>query len=237
MEKYKINKEDQEVIDFTQNKILPIANQVTKFYSHWTKSQEEKDLQIAFLYECRQHNIKLTREVAITQYYKDLAFTEKELDFFIFPKQIDFLLPSGIFIETKANFKDNTGQQELDGRYQLFRYMYSSLHNPDENLKNAEYAIFMNWGSDYDEGQFVNLEPLSIVENKVEAYIELWKSVDKEKTKFAKLYQSKVEPLKINKLNVAALKELCDTEGLAFKSDAKKDELIKILNEAGIFNV
>ena len=56
--------------------------------------------------------------------------------------------------------------------------MYSSSHNPDENLKNAEYAIFMNWGSDYDEGQFVNLEPLSIVENKVEAYIELWKAVD-----------------------------------------------------------
>ena len=69
--------------------------------------------------------------------------------------------------------------------------MYSSSHNPDENLKNAEYAIFMNWGSDYDEGQFVNLEPLSIVENKVEAYIELWKAVDQEKTKFAKLYQSK----------------------------------------------
>mgnify|MGYP001205684568 FL=1 len=237
MNKYKLNKIDQEVIDFTQNKLLPIANQVTRFYSHWTKSQEEKDLQKAFLYECRQHNIKLTREVAITQYYKDLAFTEKELDFFIFPEQNKFKLPTGIFIETKANFKDNTGQSELDGRYQLFRYMYSSSHNPDENLKNAEYAIFMNWGSDYDEGQFVNLEPLSIVENKVEAYIELWKAVDKEKTKFAKLYQSKIEPLKINKLKVATLKELCETEGLSFKSDAKKEELIKILNEAGIFNV
>ena len=115
--------------------------------------------------------------------------------------------------------------------------MYSSSNNPDEILKNAEYAIFMNWGSDYDEGQFVNLEPLSIVENKVEAYIELWKAVDQEKTKFAKLYQSKVEPLRINKLNVAGLKELCETEGLSFKSDAKKDDLIKILNEAGIFNV
>ena len=87
MGNYILSKDDKSVIEFTEKRLLPIANEVTNFYSHWTKSDEEEHLQKAFLYECRQQNIKLTREVAITQYYKDLAFTEKELDFFIFPKQ------------------------------------------------------------------------------------------------------------------------------------------------------
>lgn len=237
MEKYKLNKDDEIVIEFTNNKILPIANQVTQFYSHWTKSQEEDHLQKAFLYECRQHNIKLTREVAITQYYKDLAFTEKELDFFIYPNQEKFNLPSGIFIETKANFKDDTGQVELDGRYQLFRYIYSSSHNPDENLKNSNYAIFINWGSDYDEKQFINLDVLSIVENKVEAYLELWKAVNPEKNKFAKLFQSKAQQLKVDSLVVEELKKLCEQYEIQFDSKAKKVDLIKLLNERNVFYV
>ena len=85
MTNYKLTKQDSYVIEFIKDSILPIANEVTNFYSHWTKADEEEHLQKAFLYECRQNKIKITREVAITQYYKDLAFTEKKLDFFIFP--------------------------------------------------------------------------------------------------------------------------------------------------------
>ena len=36
---------------------------------------------------------------------------------------------------------------------------------------------------------------------------------------------------------MSQVKRTCETEGLSFKSDAKKDDLIKILNEAGVFNV
>ena len=125
MADYELTNDDKTVIEFVDKNILPIANEVTNFYSHWTKSDEEDHLQKAFLYESRQQGVLLTREVAITQYYKDLAFTEKELDFFVFPNQEKNSLPTGIFIETKADYQDNTGQTRLDGRYQLFRYLYS----------------------------------------------------------------------------------------------------------------
>ena len=88
MADYELTNDDKTVIKFVDKNILPIANEVTNFYSHWTKSDEEDHLQKAFLYESRQQGVLLTREVAITQYYKDLAFTEKELDFFIFIKYI-----------------------------------------------------------------------------------------------------------------------------------------------------
>ena len=78
MTKYKLKAQDEKIIEFISKKILPIANEVTNFYSHWTTSDEEGDLQKAFLYECRQEGISLTREVAITQYYKDLAFRDLE---------------------------------------------------------------------------------------------------------------------------------------------------------------
>ena len=100
-----MTKEDEVIIDFTRDTLLPIADEVTNFFSHWTNSNEEDALQKAFLYECRQKNIKITREVAITQYYKDLAFPEKKLDFFIFPEQQNQLLPSGIFIETNVTLE------------------------------------------------------------------------------------------------------------------------------------
>jgi len=67
MNDYKPNKEDELIISFTKEKLLPIANEVTNFFSHWTNSNEEDALQRAFLYECRKNYIKITREVAITQ--------------------------------------------------------------------------------------------------------------------------------------------------------------------------
>ena len=237
MDVYKITKDDQLIIDFTEKILLPIANEVTNFYSHWTKSDEEGDLQKAFLYEARQQKIKITREVAITQYYKDLAFTEKELDFFVFPDQAKIKLPTGIFIETKANYQDDTGQTNLEGRYQLFRYLYSSSHNPDENLKNSNYGIFLLWGQNYDHKQFQNLDTFSIVENKVDAYIELWRAVDDKKTKFSKIYQSKSVEILIDTLNKDNLIQLCLENGIEHKATETKPELISKLKENNIFSI
>ena len=237
MDVYKITKDDQLIIDFTEKFLLPIANEVTNFYSHWTKSDEEGDLQKAFLYEARQQKIKITREVAITQYYKDLAFTEKELDFFVFPDQAKIKLPTGIFIETKANYQDDTGQTNLEGRYQLFRYLYSSSHNPDENLKNSNYGIFLLWGQNYDHKQFQNLDTFSIVENKVDAYIELWRAVDDKKTKFSKIYQSKSVEILIDTLNKDNLIQLCLENGIEHKATETKPELISKLKENNIFGI
>ena len=237
MDVYKITKDDQLIIDFTEKFLLPIANEVTNFYSHWTKSDEEGDLQKAFLYEARQQKIKITREVAITQYYKDLAFTEKELDFFVFPDQAKIKLPTGIFIETKANYQDDTGQTNLEGRYQLFRYLYSSSHNPDENLKNSNYGIFLLWGQNYDHKQFQNLDTFSIVENKVDAYIELWRAVDDKKTKFSKIYQSKSVEILIDTLNKDNLIQLCLENGIEHKATETKPELISKLKENNIFSI
>lgn len=234
MGNYILSKNDKLVIDFTEKRLLPIANEVTNFYSHWTKSDEEEHLQKAFLYECRQQNIKITREVAITQYYKDLAFTEKELDFFVFPKQSKVTLPTGIFIETKADYQDDTGQTKLEGRYQLFRYLYSSSHNPDENLRGADYGIFLIWGQNYDHRQFQNMETFSIIENRVDAYIELWRSVDDKKTKFTKIYQSKSVEIGIDSLSKDELLRLCLENGISHKSTETKGDLIKKLTENDI---
>lgn len=234
MTEYKLTQDDKKVIEFTISNLLPIANEVTNFYSHWTKSDEEEHLQKAFLYECRQREIVLSREVAITQYYKDLAFTEKELDFFVFPEQNKLQLPTGIFIETKADYQDDTGQTRLDGRYQLFRYLYSSSHNPDEKLRNANYGIFLIWGQNYDHKQFQNLETFSIIENKVEAYIELWRAVDSSKTKFSKIYQSKSVDILIDSLNKDNLIKLCIENDIDHKASETKPDLIKKLKENGI---
>ena len=237
MADYKLTNDDKTVIEFVDKNILPIANEVTNFYSHWTKSDEEEHLQKAFLYESRQQGVSLTREVAITQYYKDLAFTEKEVDFFIFPQQKKNTLPTGIFIETKADYSDDTGQTKLDGRYQLFRYLYSSSHNPDENLKNANYGIFLMWGQNYDHNQFQNLETLSIIENKVEAYIELWRAVDDLKTKFTKIYQSKSVDISIESLSKDELIKLCIDNEIEYKSSETKPDLIKKLNSNNLYSL
>jgi len=235
MNDYKPNKEDELIISFTKEKLLPIANEVTNFFSHWTNSNEEDALQRAFLYECRKNDIKITREVAITQYYKDLAFPEKKLDFFIFPDQKNQLLSSGIFIETKADHKTDTGiTTNLDGRYQLFQYLYSGTHNPDDNLNNADYGIFLEWGQAHDTGQFRNIDLYSIVENSVGAYIELWKAVNKEKTKFAKIYQSKLSTIPIENLTVEELKNKCKENSLVITGLKNKSDFVQLLQHNGI---
>ena len=232
---YKLTNDDKKVIEFVEKNILPIANEVTNFYSHWTKSDEEDHLQKAFLYESRQQNISLTREVAITQYYKDLAFTEKELDFFIFPKQEKTTLPTGIFIETKADYSDDTGQTKLDGRYQLFRYLYSSSHN---QMKTFTMRImdFLIWGQNYNQA-ISKFETFSIVENKVEAYIELWRAVDDLKTKFSKIYQSKSVEIPIESLSKDELIKLCIDNEIEHKSSETKPDLIKKLKSNNLYSL
>ena len=65
MSNYKVTKEDEVIIDFTRDTLLPIADEVTNFFSHWTNSNEEDALQKAFLYECRQNNIKLQERLLL----------------------------------------------------------------------------------------------------------------------------------------------------------------------------
>ena len=115
--------------------------------------------------------------------------------------------------------------------------MYSSSHNPDENLKNANYGIFLIWGQNYDHRQFQNLETFSIVENKVEAYIELWRSVDDLKTKFTKIYQSKSVEIPIESLSKDELIKLCIDNEIEHKSSETKPELIKKLKSNNLYSL
>ena len=93
------------------------------------------------------------------------------------------------------------------------------------------------WGQNYDHKQFQNLETFSIVENKVDAYIELWRAVDDKKTKFSKIYQSKSVEILIDTLNKENLIQLCLENGIEHKASENKPELISKLKENNIFSI
>ena len=68
----------------------------------------------------------------------------------------------------------------------------------------------------------------------MEAYIELWRAVDKKKTKFTKIYQSKSVEILIDTLNKDALIKLCIENNIDHKSTESKDVLVKKLQDNGI---
>ena len=78
---------------------------------------------------------------------------------------------------------------------------------------------------------------LGILENKVDAYIELWKSTNKDRTKFAKIYQSKVVPISLKKLKKDDLLNLCKENGIKTSSNDNIDILISKLNEKNIYEL
>ena len=82
--------------------------------------------------------------------------------------------------------------------------------------------------------QFRNLDLYSIVDNTVGAYIELWKTANKEKTKFAKIYQSKKSTIPIETLTVEALKNKCNENSIDTTGLKNKAEFIELLKENGI---
>ena len=78
------------------------------------------------------------------------------------------------------------------------------------------------------------METFSIIENRVDAYIELWRSVDDKKTKFTKIYQSKSVEIGIDSLSKDELLRLCLENGISHKSTETKGDLIKKLTENDI---
>ena len=142
------------------DKICKLSEEVANEISPFIYSDEESWYQTALSYEMSNASIAFTKEMNITQYYKNIPFEEKKVDFFIHSDKKNY---SGIFLETKANKDKNELSMSTDVergyRRQLFRYIYSSKNSSDELIKNSNYGILLFFGGS-------KIEDNDLLENK-----------------------------------------------------------------------
>ena len=65
------------------DKICKLSEEVANEISPFIYSDEESWYQTALSYEMSNASIAFTKEMNITQYYKNILFEEKKVDFFI----------------------------------------------------------------------------------------------------------------------------------------------------------
>lgn len=175
MDKYAITRFD---------KICKLAEEVAEEISPFIYSDEESWYQTALSYEMSNANIAFTKELNITQYYKNIPFEEKKVDFFIHPTKKNY---SGIFLETKANKDKNELSMSTDAergyRRQLFRYIYSSKNSSDELIKNSNYGILLFFGGSKVEDS-ETFQESKIQKDKSGITLELWRSANNKRSEF-----------------------------------------------------
>ena len=82
------------------DKVCTISQEVANEISPFIYSGEEAWYQTALAYEFEKNGLKATKELHITQYYKEIPFTELKVDFFLHKEKLD--IPQGLLVETKV---------------------------------------------------------------------------------------------------------------------------------------
>ena len=175
MDKYAVTRFD---------KICKLAEEVAEEISPFIYSDEESWYQTALSYEMSNATIAFTKELNITQYYKNIPFEEKKVDFFIHTNKKNY---SGIFLETKANKDKNELSMSTDAergyRRQLFRYIYSSKNSSDELIKNSNYGILLFFGGSKIEDTD-SFQESKIQKDRSGITLELWRSANSKRSEF-----------------------------------------------------
>tara|TARA_B100002019_G_C21243479_1_gene586896 strand:+ start:927 stop:1517 length:591 start_codon:yes stop_codon:yes gene_type:complete len=166
------------------DKICKLSEEVANEISPFIYSDEESWYQTALSYEMSNASIAFTKEMNITQYYKNIPFEEKKVDFFIHSDKKNY---SGIFLETKANKDKNELSMSTDVergyRRQLFRYIYSSKNSSDELIKNSNYGILLFFGGSKIEDNDL-FHDSKIQKDRSGITLELWRSANSKRSEF-----------------------------------------------------
>ena len=228
-------KDIENLKDFVTNKIYPAAAEVSSFLGPWWYENEENYHTNALAYQFRSDDIKMDREVAVTQYYKNsvLSTAPKEVDFLIYPNQNNMNLTSPIFLEAKHN-PSVLIHDKAEARFQLFRNIYSAQFSNNDLLNSIDCGVCLWWGSN-SLSKDKDMKTTNIDEFTFTGYsfpqIELWISSNNDKTQFKrmlyltdnqKIYIAKNTFQSISDFTVNQLKIIAKKYDIAFKSDVKK---------------
>ncbi len=173
------------------NKVCSISQEVADEISPFLYDDHEAWYQTALAYEFESNNLKATKELHITQYYKEIPFTELKVDFFLHKDDLD--IPGGILIETKVALKKPGGlkdwktgvpsgdEETATYRKQLFRYIYSVQYHKSIEYNEANTGILIYFNSAKTEKEEVKK---GSVVGKFKIGVELWQASNKKRTNF-----------------------------------------------------
>jgi len=173
------------------NKVCTISQEVANEISPFLYSDKEDWYQTALAYEFENNKLKATKELNITQYYKEIPFTELKVDFFLHKEKLD--VPQGLLVETKVaqtteadidkwvnGIPKNTGGVAVY-RKQLFRYIYSIQYHKSSEYNKADTGVLIYFSSAPTPAK--EIEEGSVVGN-FEIGLELWQASNKKRTNF-----------------------------------------------------
>ena len=173
------------------NKVCTISQEVANEISPFIYSGEEDWYQTALAYEFENNKLKATKELNITQYYKEIPFTELKVDFFLHKEKLD--IPQGLLVETKvaqtsqsdvSSWEKGIPQNTLGAaayRKQLFRYIYSIQYHKSSEYNKADTGVLIYFSSAPTLSE--EIEEGSVVGN-FEIGLELWQASNKKRTNF-----------------------------------------------------
>ena len=173
------------------DKVCTISQEVANEISPFIYSGEEAWYQTALAYEFEKNELKATKELHITQYYKEIPFTELKVDFFLHKEKLD--IPQGLLVETKVaqtteadvdKWVNGIPQNTLGAaayRKQLFRYIYSVQFHKSSEYNKADTGVLIYFSSAPTPTK--EIEEGSVVGN-FEIGLELWQASNKKRTNF-----------------------------------------------------